>query len=369
VADVRLDGSFAVAFMEIDGKFILGGLLTALPQDAFIVVPLIEVVHAVFSPGVFEGYLPIVCIDGPSGLPAVLKIGKLIVNDPVVIPDQPAPSAVLVKFLNMVDALGIPGGKVVVIGHAFQRTAVKIGIRFRSDVARSQRAPEVIHGFQHSPVVAGDRVGILRGLVRLAGKHAVIILIGDGVFLVRRVIGIQELLVVIIFVHSGLSVILPEMLEFVPMLIAFIILWIVLAKFGWPMFNGMLEKRENTIREALKKSEEAQIESERTLAEYQKQLADAKAQAAALISEARETGDAVKAGITEKAHTEAADMIEKAKVTIEAEKKQTIAELQASIADTAVDVAARLIGEDLTEGEHRKIIERYVKEAGSFNAS
>ena len=33
------------------------------------------------------------------------------------------------------------------------------------------------------------------------------------------------------------------------------------------------EKRENTIREALKKSEEAQIESERVLAEYQKQLA------------------------------------------------------------------------------------------------
>ena len=168
---------------------------------------------------------------------------------------------------------------------------------------------------------------------------------------------------------GGLSVIMPNLLEYVPMLVAFIILWIILAKFGWPMFNGMLEKRENTIREALKKSEEAQIQSYRTLAEYQKQLADAKAQAAALISEARETGDAVKAGITEKAHTEAADMIEKAKVTIEAEKKQTIAELQASIADTAVDVAARLIGEDLTEGEHRKIIERYVKEAGSFNAS
>ncbi len=50
---------------------------------------------------------------------------------------------------------------------------------------------------------------------------------------------------------GGISAILPDMLEFIPMLIAFIILWIILAKFGWPMFNGMLEKRENTIREAL----------------------------------------------------------------------------------------------------------------------
>ena len=168
---------------------------------------------------------------------------------------------------------------------------------------------------------------------------------------------------------GGLSVILPNMLEFVPMLVAFIILWIILAKFGWPMFNGMLEKRENTIREALKKSEEAQIESERVLQEYKQQLADAKAQAAQIISDARATGEAVKADISAKAQSEAEDMIAKAKVAIEAEKKQAVAELQGSVVDISVDVAAKLIGEDLTEGEHRKIIERYVSEAGSFNAN
>ncbi len=168
---------------------------------------------------------------------------------------------------------------------------------------------------------------------------------------------------------AGISAILPDMMEFVPMLIAFIILWIILGKFGWPAFNGMLEKRENTIREALKKSEEAQIESERILAEYKTQLADAKAQSSQIVAEARATAEAVKADITAKAQAEAADMIAKAKVAIEAEKKQAVAELQASVADVSVDVAARLIGEDLTDDEHRKIIERYVSEAGSFNAN
>lgn len=168
---------------------------------------------------------------------------------------------------------------------------------------------------------------------------------------------------------AGIAAILPNMAEFIPMLIAFIILWIVLGKFGWPAFNGMLEKRETTIREALKKSEEAQIESERVLAEYKTQLAEAKTQSAQIIADARATGEAVKADITAKAQAEAADMIAKAKVAIEAEKKQAIAELQASVADVSVDVAARLIGEDLTDDEHRKIIERYVNEAGSFNAN
>jgi len=168
---------------------------------------------------------------------------------------------------------------------------------------------------------------------------------------------------------GGIAQILPDMIEFIPMLVAFIILWIILAKFGWPMFNGMLEKRENTIREALKKSEEAQIESERVLQEYKQQLADAKAQAAQIISDARATGEAVKADISAKAQSEAEDMIAKARVAIEAEKKQAVAELQGSVVDISVDVAAKLIGEDLTEGEHRKIIERYVSEAGSFNAN
>ena len=68
--------------------------------------------------------------------------------------------------------------------------------------------------------------------------------------------------------EGGISAILPDMAEFIPMLIAFIILWIILAKFGWPMFAGMLEKRENTIREALKKSGKLRS-SERVLAGVQ----------------------------------------------------------------------------------------------------
>ena len=168
---------------------------------------------------------------------------------------------------------------------------------------------------------------------------------------------------------EGVAGLIPDMNEFIPMLVAFIIVLIILAKFGWPVVDGIVTKRENTVREALKKSEEAQIESARVLEEYKKQLADAKAQSAQIIAEARTTGEAVKADITAKAQAEATEMIAKARVAIEAEKKQAIADLQASVADTSIDVAARLIGEDLTEGEHRAIIERYVKEAGSFNAN
>ena len=168
---------------------------------------------------------------------------------------------------------------------------------------------------------------------------------------------------------TGVALILPDMVETIPMLIAFIVLIIILAKFGWPMFEGMLEKRERTIAEALEKSEEARIESERVLAEYQSQLADAKAQATQIVAEAKQTGEAVEANIKKRAEEEAATMIEKARAAIEAEKKAAMADLQSSVADLSVNVASRLVASDLSDDEHRKIIERYIQEAGSFNAN
>lgn len=168
---------------------------------------------------------------------------------------------------------------------------------------------------------------------------------------------------------EGIAAILPDPIEFVPMLIAFIILCIILWKFGWPMFEGMLEKREKTIAEALQKSEEARIESERVLAEYQKQLAEAKAQAASIVADAKETGEAVRADITKQAQAESAAMIEKARGAIEAEKQQAMNELKNSVADLSIDVASRLVAHDLNDAEHRKIIEHYISEAGSFHAN
>ena len=168
---------------------------------------------------------------------------------------------------------------------------------------------------------------------------------------------------------EGIFVILPDMNEFIPMLIAFIILVLILAKFGWPAFEAMLDKREKSIAEALEKSEEARIESERVLAEYKQQLAEAKTQAAQIIADAKAAGESVRADITKQAQEESAAMIEKARVAIEAEKKAAMAELQGSIADLSVDVASRMVANDLSDDEHRAIIERYVNEAGSFHAN
>lgn len=168
---------------------------------------------------------------------------------------------------------------------------------------------------------------------------------------------------------GGVSLLIPKLGEFIPAVIAFLILWFVLAKFGWPVIVGMLDKRAATIKDSLEKAEEARIEGERLLDEYKAQMAEARKESATIVAEAKQSGEVLKADITAKAHAEAADMITKATLAIEAEKKAAIAELQASVADISVSVAGRLIGENLSDDQHRKLIERYVAEAGSLDAN
>ena len=166
-----------------------------------------------------------------------------------------------------------------------------------------------------------------------------------------------------------MEAILPNAAETIPMLVAFIVLLIVLGKFGWPLLDGILVKRETAIRDDLKAAEEARIEAQKALEEYKKQLAEARAEANKIVAEAKKAGENVNADIQAKAQQEAAEMIEKAHNAIEAEKKAAVAELQGSVADLSVAVAAKFIGTDLSDEEHRAMIKRYVEEAGSFNAN
>ncbi len=166
---------------------------------------------------------------------------------------------------------------------------------------------------------------------------------------------------------SGIELLIPKWGEFIPMLIGFLILWAVLAKFAWPAFMGMIDKRAAKIKDSLEQAEQAKQESERLLEEHRAELAQARKEAAEIIAQAKQSAEAVRAELTAAAQAEAESMIAKARVAIKNEQKVAIAELQATAADMTILVARKVIGTDLSDQEHKSIIERYLAEAGSFN--
>ena len=168
--------------------------------------------------------------------------------------------------------------------------------------------------------------------------------------------------------NSGISVILPNMIEFIPMLIAFIIVAIVLWKFGWPKFEGMLEARKSKIEDDLKESESKRIEAEKLVEDYKKKLEEAEKQADEIIKEAKLSGSEIGKDIEESAKKQAESTTEKAKLTIEQQKKAAEQDIKTKSVDIAIAAVKKFVSKDMTDAEHRKLIEKYVKEAGSLKA-
>ena len=164
-----------------------------------------------------------------------------------------------------------------------------------------------------------------------------------------------------------MEAVIPKLGEIWPTVVAFVILFVVLWRFAFPPITAMLEKRADTIRESLEKAEETQIEAERLMDEYKKQMAEARLEAGRIVEQGRKVADSMKDEIVAKANEEAQGLIVKAKESIEAEKLAAMAELQASVADLSVAVAGKVIGKSMTVEDHAELIKQAMAEVGGLN--
>lgn len=168
---------------------------------------------------------------------------------------------------------------------------------------------------------------------------------------------------------GGADILIPKMAEFIPALIAFLIILIVLAKMAWPQILATMEEREKRIADSL---DEAEKTRQKAIADRKASddiVTDARRQAAEIVLAARQDAEAERSRILADAHAEAEDILAKAHTSAEEERRSIYADAAASIADLSVSVASKIVAKTLDEdGEQRRLIERYIEEAGSLNA-
>ena len=168
---------------------------------------------------------------------------------------------------------------------------------------------------------------------------------------------------------GGADILIPKMAEFIPALIAFLIILIVLAKMAWPQILATMEEREERIADSL---DEAEKTRQKAIADRKASddiVTDARRQAAEIVLAARQDAEAERTRILADAHAEAEDILAKAHTSAEEERRSIYADAAASIADLSVSVASKIVAKTLDEdGEQRRLIERYIEEAGSLNA-
>lgn len=159
------------------------------------------------------------------------------------------------------------------------------------------------------------------------------------------------------------SILTPDLGLLFWMLLAFLVVFFVVAKFGFPVIIGMVENRKQYIDESLKKAHEA---SER-LANIQKEgetmLQEARQKQAQILKEAADTRDAIVAQAQEKAREEGNRLIAEAKSEIESQKQAAISEIRAQVAELSVKVAEKILRKELdSDAKQMETIDRLLDE-------
>jgi F-type H+-transporting ATPase subunit b len=133
----------------------------------------------------------------------------------------------------------------------------------------------------------------------------------------------------------------------------FIGLVFLLRKFAWKPILTAVNDREEGIRSALLSAENARNEMQALQADNQRILQEARMERDAMLKE--------KLIADSKAEAQAVGqkMIEQAKAAIESEKQAAMADLKAQVSSLSLDIAEKLLKEELTNKEaQEKLIEK-----------
>ncbi len=164
--------------------------------------------------------------------------------------------------------------------------------------------------------------------------------------------------------HEAPSPILPATDELVWGSISFLLLVFLMRKFAYPAIKKGMEARADRIRADLDAAESAKTEAVSTLDSYKAQLADAKAEAARIIEEARQSADALKRDQEARLQTELAEARARAASDIEAAKAQATADLRGELAQLAVGAASAVVGKNLDPATQSQLVEDYISSVG-----
>lgn len=145
-----------------------------------------------------------------------------------------------------------------------------------------------------------------------------------------------------------MSLLLPDSGLLFWMTLIFLIVFFILAKFGFPVVTRMVDKRKEYIDNSLRLAREADEKMSRLAEEQARIMTQAREEQNRILKEAAQVRDSIISNAQAQAHEEARKILDDAKVRIEAEKESALREIRSQVALLSVKVAEKVIRQDLS---------------------
>ena len=147
------------------------------------------------------------------------------------------------------------------------------------------------------------------------------------------------------------------------MTIIFAIVFFILAKFGFPIITGMVEKRNKRIDDALSAARVAEEALERLSQEQERILSETRTEQARMLQEAASQRDAMIARAREDARLQADALIKEAKERINEEKEAALRDVRREVALMSISIAEKVVRKEMSsEKGQKEFIDRMVAE-------
>lgn len=151
------------------------------------------------------------------------------------------------------------------------------------------------------------------------------------------------------------------------MTLSFLLLLLILKKYAWKPVLKMLKEREDKIEDSLQQAEKAHEEMKQLKFSNEELLREAKNERDNILRDARVIREKLIEEARSKATEEADRIVESAKESIKYEKLEALTDLKNQIALLSVDIAEKLIQQELSKDDKQnKLIEKFLSDI-NFN--
>lgn len=140
-----------------------------------------------------------------------------------------------------------------------------------------------------------------------------------------------------------------------------ILTWI-LKRFLWKPVTKVLEARKNEVDGIYREAESAARDAELDRLEYRAKLDGAQSEADEIVRTAKTRAERMGESIVGEAKARASSTLHRAEAEIELERRRAMKELKDEISTISVQIAENVVGREISEDDHRGLIDSFIDE-------
>ncbi len=138
------------------------------------------------------------------------------------------------------------------------------------------------------------------------------------------------------------------------MLLSFGILFLILKKYGFPVITKMVTERKDYINQSLAEAKEVRRQMEQLKSESEAILKEAYQQQNQIVREGNLTREQLIAEAREEALKEKQQILDDARLQIEAEKKKALHEIRSTVVTLSTEIAEQILRKEFKYKERQK---------------